>query len=361
MLNEHSDEVWYCKFSPNGLKLATGSKDTLCIIWDVDPEAHQLKQLKAFDCHANGVTFVEWSPDSRYLLVCGAEESSSELLIFNVDELKLYAKVFNQTQANDDSLTCAAFSPDGQRFVTGSNRGQFYMCDLEGNVINSMEGVRVNSLAFLNDNATVLAADTHYRIRSYSFEPSRNDSNLIQEQNPIMTFTVNSSNRLALLNVAQQGLHLWDLRDKVLVRVFQGNVQGNYTIFSCFGGVNESFVASGSEDNTVLIWHVKREEPLLTLTGHTRTVNCVSWNPVYPSMLASCSDDGTVRIWGPKPSPAGTFLNHHSSVPSYNASNRTSSSSSGTTPATSSSSSLNHHEVDHLGNSNSDMGNWNIS
>jgi len=357
VLNEHSDEVWYLKFSPNGLKLATCSKDTLCIIWDVDPENHQLKQLKAFECHANGVSFVEWSPDSRFLLVCGAEESSSELLIFNIDELKLYSKVFN-TNSSDDSLTCAAFAPDGQRFVTGGNRGQFYMCDLEGTIINSMEGVRVNSLAFLNDNTTILAADTHFRIRNYSFEP-RNDSNLIQEQNPIMTFSVNSTNRLALLNVSSQGLHLWDLRDKILVRTFQGNSQSTYNIFSSFGGVNESFIASGSEDNTVYIWHVRREEPLATLTGHTRTVNCVSWNPVYPSMLASCSDDGTVRIWGPKPSPSG-FTNHQNHNLGYTS--RTSSTSSGTTPATSSSSSLNHHDVDNLvNNSNSDLASWNIS
>lgn len=54
----------------------------------------------------------------------------------------------------------------------------------------------------------------------------------------------------------------------------------------------------------VYIWHIRREEPLAKLIGHTRTVNCVSWNPVYPSMLASVSDDATVRIWGPRTPPA---------------------------------------------------------
>lgn len=352
VLNEHSDEVWFCKFSPNGLRLATGSKDSYCIIWDVDPERHQLKQVKAFECHPNGVTFITWSPDSKYLIVCGTEESS-ELMIFNMEELKLHVKV---SHSNEESLTCAAFSPDGQRFVTGGIRGQFYLCDLDGTLQGHFDGVRVNSLSFLGDNQTVLAADTHQRIRSYSFE-THNENNMIMENNPIMTFTVNSTDRLALLNVSSQGLHLWDLRDKCLIRVFQGNTQGTFAIYSCFGGVNESFIASGSEDNNVCIWHIRREEPLLTLTGHTRTVNCVSWNPVYPSMLASCSDDGTVRIWGPKlPVPSGNGTLSGSAADSR-------SSSSGTTPATSSSSSLNHHNLndDHMGSSINEMASWNIS
>jgi len=343
VLNEHSDEVWYCKFSPDGLKLATGSKDTYVIIWDVDPDKLQVKQRKSFECHPNGVSFVTWSPDSKYLIVGGTEESS-ELLIFNIDENKLHSKLSHST---DESLTCAAFSPDGNRFVTGGIRGQFYLCDLEGSILSNWDGVRVNSLAFLGDNQTVLAADTHYRIRSYCFDP-RQDYNMIQEQFAIMTFSVNSTDRLALLNIASQGLHLWDLQDKCLVRRFQGVTQGNYTVYSCFGGVNESFVASGSEDNKVYIWHIRREEPLATLSGHTRTVNCVTWNPVYPAMLASCSDDGTVRIWGPKPNGTGGVASALSGT-----------SSSSTTPATSSSSSLNHAD-EHMGNANHEIS-WNIS
>lgn len=350
VLNEHSDEVLFCKFSPNGLKFATGSKDTFCIIWDVDPERHQLKQVKTFECHANGVSFLTWSPDSKFLIVCGTDESS-ELLIFNIDELKLHTKV---SHSSDESLTCAAFAPDGQRFVTGGQRGQFYLCDLDGAILNNWDGVRVNSLAILGDNQTVLGADTHHRIRNYCFE-TRDDHNLVQELNPIQSFTVNSTDRLALLNVSMQGLHLWDLRDKCLIRVFQGVTQGNYMIYSCFGGVNENFIASGSECGKLFVYHIRREEPLITLTGHTRTVNCVSWNPVYPSMLASCSDDGTVRIWGPKPTQGSGNGTLSGSVVGSR------SSSSGTTPATSSSSSLNHQNLidDHMGNSNNES--WNIS
>lgn len=36
ILTEHCNEVWFCKFSNDGTKLATGSKDTTVIIWQVD-------------------------------------------------------------------------------------------------------------------------------------------------------------------------------------------------------------------------------------------------------------------------------------------------------------------------------------
>jgi len=67
-------------------------------------------------------------------------------------------------------------------------------------------------------------------------------------------------------------------------------------------------------DNKVYVWHVKHEQPLVTLDGHTRTVNCVHWNPRLPDMIASASDDTTVRIWGPAASIgslADSGMNQH--------------------------------------------------
>ncbi|XP_067646585.1 WD repeat-containing protein 26 homolog [Eurosta solidaginis] len=297
VLTDHCDEVWYCKFSPDGLKLATGSKDSTVIIWDVDPYKFTLKHRTILEAQSNiSVAFVSWSPDSKLLLV-GGPDDTPEIGIWNVDDGKLVLKM---SQSVDDSLSCGAFNRDGTRFVCGGQKGQFYLCDLSGTILNTWEGVRINSVAYRADNKTIIASDNHYRIRGYNFDDPGTDFDILKEPHPIMTFTVNSADRLALLNISSQGLHLWDLEDKCLVRRFQGIRQSKFAIHSCFGGVNESFVASGSEDKLVVIWHIRREEPLGKLAGHTKTVNCVSWNPVYPSLLASASDDATVRIWGPK-------------------------------------------------------------
>lgn len=60
-----------------------------------------------------------------------------------------------------------------------------------------------------------------------------------------------------------QGVHLWDIKDRVLVRKFQGVTQGYYTIFSCFGGLNQDFIASGSEGFIVF------------LSGRLKMIACV--------------------------------------------------------------------------------------
>lgn len=70
----------------------------------------------------------------------------------------------------------------------------------------------------------------------------------IQEDHGIMSFTVDKNDRLCLINVATQGVHLWDLEDRCLIRRFQGVTQGHFTIHSTFGGANQEFIASGSED-----------------------------------------------------------------------------------------------------------------
>lgn len=59
LLNDHCDEIWFCRFSPDGKKLATGSKDTNVIIWDVNPETCRLTLRKHLEGHSYG-RFVEF-------------------------------------------------------------------------------------------------------------------------------------------------------------------------------------------------------------------------------------------------------------------------------------------------------------
>jgi len=139
ILGDHCDEVWYCKWSPNGKLLATGSKDCTVIVWNFDPVALKLSHYKVLEGHNHGVSYFAWSPDSARLAVCGPEDSP-EVFIWDVHQGRLENKI---SHSQEDSLTSVCWSPDGRRLAAGGNRGQFYQCDSQGTVLDSWEGVRV--------------------------------------------------------------------------------------------------------------------------------------------------------------------------------------------------------------------------
>ncbi|XP_022704734.1 WD repeat-containing protein 26-like [Varroa jacobsoni] len=294
ILTDHSDEIWVCVWSHDGLRLATGSKDSYVIIWQMNPQTRELSRQMSLDGHTFGVSCIAWSPDDSMLLVCGFQ-GSADLWIWNTISGELRCKM---SHSAEDSLTTCAWQAGGTKFVCGGTKGQFYQCDISGQVLDHWEGVRLQGLQCLSDGRTVLGADSHNRIKGYNFDYMQ-DEHIVVEDHSIMSFSVDKTDRFALINLSHQGIHLWDIRDKTLLMKFRGMSQGYFTINSCFGGVDEKFIASGSEDSNVYIFNRCKETPIATLEGHTCTVNCVAWNPQFTDILASVSDDATVRIWGP--------------------------------------------------------------
>ena len=206
------------------------------------------------------------------------------------------------SHSSDDSLQCVTWSPDGLKVVVGGNRGNFYQSDMNGEVLNTWEGVRVVDLHFMNDGKRILAADTHHRIRSYHWE-TLSDRTVVKEDHPIVSFSVSKDDQYVCVNVQGQGLHVWDVAHCMLLRKYVGVVQSYNHIYSTFGGFHSQFLASGSEDGKIYLYHFKRDRPISVLSGHSRCVSAVAWNPVYHHILVSVSDDCTVRVWGPKPPP----------------------------------------------------------
>lgn len=59
-----------------------------------------------------------------------------------------------------------------------------------------------------------------------------------------------------------------------------------FVLRPCFGGYNEAFIACGSDDTQVYLWHRDTGKLLGVLPGHSGTVNCCSWSPTNYQMVA---------------------------------------------------------------------------
>ncbi|XP_073292331.1 WD repeat-containing protein WDS homolog isoform X2 [Primulina huaijiensis] len=295
ILTDHQNEVWFVQFSNNGEYLASSSSDCTAIIWKVQDD-NKVTLKHTLRSHQNPVSFVAWSPDDTMLLTCG-----------NMEVLKLWdveTGTCKHTFGDDGFIvsSCAWF-PDSKRFVCGSSdpKKGIYMWDCNGNEIKAWRGIRmpkVLDLAVTPDGENLISIFSDKEIRILNVATGA--EHVISEQHSITSLSVSGDSKFLIVNLNSQEIHMWDVAGKWLKPLqYNGHRQQKYVIRSCFGGLNGTFIASGSEDSKVYIWNRRNSNPIEVLSGHLMTVNCISWNPRRPQVLASASDDHTVRIWGP--------------------------------------------------------------
>ncbi|XP_021722150.1 WD repeat-containing protein 26-like [Chenopodium quinoa] len=304
ILTAHKNEVWFVQFSYSGEYLASSSRDCTAIIWKVVDDG-KFTVKHALQSHQKAISFVAWSPDDTMLLTCG-----------NVEVVKLWdveTGVCKRTFGDHGFIvsSCAWF-PDSKKLVCGSSDTEKGICmwDCEGNELRAWRGARmpkVLDLAVTSDGNHLITVFSDKDIRILNVVT--NAEHVISEEHPITSLSVSADGKFFIVNLNSQEIHLWDVEGKWRKPLkYTGHKQNQYVIRSCFGGFNSSFIASGSENSEVYIWNRQKSEPIAILSGHSMTVNSVSWNPRNPHMLASASDDHTVRVWGPAKSKADKVL-----------------------------------------------------
>ncbi|XP_014518302.1 uncharacterized WD repeat-containing protein C343.04c isoform X1 [Vigna radiata var. radiata] len=294
ILEAHDDEVWYVQFSHNGKYLASASNDRSAIIWEVDMNGGVSMKHK-LSGHLKSVSSVSWSPNDQELLTCGVEEAVRRWDVSTGKCLQVYEK-------NGPGLVSCAWFPSGKYILSGLSDKSICMWDLDGKEVDSWKGQRtlkISDLEITGDGEHFLSICKDNAILFFNKETK--EERFIEEEQTITSFSLSKDSRFLLANLLNQEIHLWNIEgDPKLVGKYRSHKRSRFIVRSCFGGLKQSFIASGSEDSQVYIWHRNSGDLVEALPGHSGAVNCVSWNPANPHMLASASDDRTIRIWGLK-------------------------------------------------------------
>ncbi|XP_059658364.1 WD repeat-containing protein 26 homolog [Cornus florida] len=292
LLQEHSDEVWFLRFSHNGKYLASSSRDQSAIIWEVNVNG-KVSLKHRLSGHQKPISYVSWSPDDHQLLTCGVEESVRRWDVLSGECLHVYEKV-------GLGLLSCAWSVDGKWVISGVTDKSICLWELDGKELECWKGqrtARISDLEVTSDGKRIITVCREAAILLLDREA--NSEKFIEEDQAITSFSLSRDNKFLLVSLLNQEIHLWNIEHDVkLVAKYKGHKRSRFIVRSCFGGLDQAFIASGSEDSQVCIWQRSSGELIEALRGHSGAVNCVSWNPANPHMLASASDDRTIRIWG---------------------------------------------------------------
>uniref|UniRef100_A0A6M2F1T9 CTLH domain-containing protein n=1 Tax=Populus davidiana TaxID=266767 RepID=A0A6M2F1T9_9ROSI len=292
ILEAHSDEVWFLQFSHNGKYLASSSNDQSAIIWEIDVNGG-VSLKHRLSGHQKPVSSVSWSPDDHQLLTCGMEEVVRRWDVSSGECLQVYEKV-------GLGLVSCGWFPDGKWIFSGINDKSICMWELDGKEVECWKGqktLKISDLEITSDGKQIISMCRPTAILLLDREAKA--ERVIEEDQTITSFSLSRDNRFLLVNLLNQEIHLWSIDGNIrLVAKYKGHRRTRFVIRSCFGGLEQAFIACGSEDSQVYIWHRGSGDLVEALPGHSGAVNCVSWNPANPYMLASASDDRTIRIWG---------------------------------------------------------------
>ncbi|KAF2179782.1 WD repeat-containing protein-like protein [Zopfia rhizophila CBS 207.26] len=294
-LRHHNDEVWFLKFSNDGTMLASTSKDNTVVIY----ETTTYKKLHHLKDHDAGVTHVAWSPDDTMIITCCAQQECSAR-IWDVKTGRCMVCISDFTYP----CTTAAWAPNGKTVVIGSQDTKYGLAlwDTDGNIVHRWheDNVRVHDLAISPDGHRLVVL-LENRILVYDFVTREKLCEWALDDVKLTSVNISQDSHHMLISMNENKIRLMEIDTGEVIQKYSGQVQTQYIIRSAFGGANENFVVSGSEDSRIYIW---RTNGLLVeaLDAHPNgCVNAVAWHPTDPRVFASAGDDQRVRIWKPAP------------------------------------------------------------
>ncbi|HYK51366.1 MAG TPA: GAF domain-containing protein [Terriglobales bacterium] len=210
-------------------------------------------------------------------------------------------------KAHTGWVTGVAFSPDGQKLVSGSwDRTVKFWEVSTGEQVKAVSGKmkEVQALAFSRDGqllatenssntATLRDSTTGQEIRAF---PSDKPLGVLGS-NWVYSIAFSPDGQWLASGVDDKTVRLWDIKTGQKVRDLAGlRRQVIYIAFSPDGRL----LATGDGDKNISIWDVSKVsnggEEIYKLRGHKKPVHAVAFSP-NGRWLASASGDKTVKLW----------------------------------------------------------------
>ncbi|AFY92469.1 WD40 repeat domain-containing protein [Chamaesiphon minutus] len=305
--NNLSQLAWLKFPTPDRAQVAFIDGILLDTVWVANPEQNQLQ-------HDSTVISAAYSPDGQRIVSGGHDRA------VRIWDAKTGKSIGKPLLGHTESVYSVAFSPDGQQIASGSWDKTVRIWDAKtGEPLSKplpLPGDRswINSIAYSPDSQSIVSGSYDKTIWIWDAKTGKPiGKSLLGHTESVSSVAYSPDSQSIVSGSYDKTIRIWDAKmGKLIGKPLLGH---RSIVTSVTYSPDGRSIVSGSSDKTIRIWDAKTRLPIgEPMEGHELAVKSVAYSPDGQNIVSG-SDDRTVRIWDAKTRlPIGQPLKGHEDV-----------------------------------------------
>ena len=277
-------------FASDGKHLFTRSVDSIIRIWDLDERTQD--DAAAFQVDPGlGSAF---NAAGTQVAITAATTNNRKISVWDLQSKTSVKTLTGHTHV----VECVAFSPDGQRLVSGSFDATVRVWDLTMTgdpLVHTLTGHvgRVIAVAFNHAGTRIVSGGEDGTVRVWDAQTGASLAELSGHTAPVNCVAFSPNDARVASGSDDKTIRLWNPAAGTTVQTYTEHTDA---VLSVDIGVNGTRLLSGSADNTLKLWSSGSTTSLHTIDKHQSDVTRVRFGNAS-GRNASVSAGGSLRVW----------------------------------------------------------------
>jgi len=329
----HRSSVLAVDLAPCGKLLATSSRDSSVIVWDLEG-----KKVVAWQGHAAAVNDVRFTPDSKHVVTASHDQTLRRW------KTEPPGKTVAREMRDVDEVWRADFSPDMSVVALAVENGNVILIDTatgeirkrldhkkqavlaldwlkDGRLVTGGDGfgiwiwsdflqseesaeperkvslgdLVIWDIATSNDEKRLLVAGSDKTTRIFETETFRETGKLQGHSDVVASARFSGDDQQIITASDDKTVRLWNAKTRKQIHCFEDHAHPVWR--AVFSPTDSNLVASSSANGEIILWDVeKRRRRPVSFVGHTAPIAGLTFAADGCCLVSAC-DDGSVRIW----------------------------------------------------------------
>ena len=299
-LQGHLAGVTSVAFSPDSDRMVTASGDQTAKVW----ESVSGRELHTFRGHSTPINSVAFSPDGRWI-VTGSSDQTAKVWESASGRERLTLKghatgiprvlVYGEGHPVRGNFA-VAFSPDGQRIVTGSSDQTAKIWEAaSGRELLTLKGhsAPITFVAFSADGQRIVTGSEDKTGKVWESASGHELLTLTGHSDQIWSGAFSADGQQIVTGSDDKTAKIWEAASGRELLTLRGHTD---LIRSVGFSRDSQRIVTGSWDQSAKVWEVASGRELFTLKGHSHLIRAVAFSPDGQRILTG-SEDRTAKVW----------------------------------------------------------------